>query len=146
ILAVAMLIAPAATAYLLTRRLGMMLLLSAVAGTISSLVGYHVAYWLSVSAAGAMASIACGLFTVAFLFAPEQGLLAAALRRLRLRMRMSQENIVRHMLKLSAGKPQAPVELRQIAQALKTATVQFQAAVNALKRRGWVESVPEDRT
>ena len=146
ILVVAMLIAPAATAYLLTRRLPMMLLLSAVGGAISSLVGYHVAYWLSVSAAGAIVSVACGLFALAFLFAPEQGLFAAALRRFRLRMRMSQENIVRHMLKLAAGKPHVAVESVRIAEAVQIARLQFQAAVSALKHRGWVEPVPDSRS
>src|SRR5262249_61418373 len=62
ILAVAMLIAPAATAYLLTRRLGMMLLLSTIVGVTSSVVGYHVGYWLAVSRAGGMGCVACGLF------------------------------------------------------------------------------------
>lgn len=143
ILVVAMLIAPAATAYLLTRRLPMMMVLSAVVGAISSVVGYHAAYWLSVSAAGAMVSIACGLFTLAFLFAPEQGLLATAIRRVRLRMRMSQENIVRHMLKLAVGDPRVGVDTARIVEAVQVARLQFQAAVSALKRRGWVEPVPE---
>ena len=115
-----MLIAPAATAYLLTRRLPLMLLISAWRGAISSLVGYHVAYWLSVSAAGAMVSVACGLFALAFLFAPEQGLVAAALRRLRLRMRMTQENIVRHMLKLTEGQSDVAVESGRIVESLQT--------------------------
>jgi manganese/zinc/iron transport system permease protein len=146
ILAVAMLIAPAATAYLLTRRLPMMLLISAGAGALSSLVGFHVAYWLSVSAAGGMVSIACGLFTLAFLFAPEQGLVAAALRRLRLRMRMTQENMIRHMLKLTNGKSDVAVEVGRIAESLQTGRLQLRAAVNALLRRGWVEPVPESQT
>ena len=146
ILVVAMLIAPAATAYLLTRRLPMMMFLSAVVGVISSLLGYHAAYWLSVSAAGAMVSVACGLFSLAFLFAPDQGLVATALRRLRLRMRMSQENIVRHMLKLAAGKPQVAVESRWIADSMQIAGMHFQAAVRALTHRGWVEPVPESRS
>src|SRR5258708_12519781 len=66
VLAVAMLIAPSATAYLLTRRLAMMLVISAGVGALSSLVGYHPAYWLSVSAAGRIVSIAPGPFTPPF--------------------------------------------------------------------------------
>ncbi|MGE5192012.1 MAG: metal ABC transporter permease [Deltaproteobacteria bacterium] len=146
ILAVAMLIAPAATAYLLTRRLAVMLLLSAVVGAASSLIGYHAAYWLSVSAAGAMSSIACGLFTLAFFFAPEQGLIAAAMRRLRLRLRMNQENIIRYMLKRSEGAPRTAVESGQILEALQTTALQFRTALSALLRRRWVEAAPESRT
>ncbi len=146
ILAVAMLIAPAATAYLLTRRLPAMLLISAIVGAASSLIGYHAAYWLSVSAAGAMSTVACGLFTVAFLFAPEQGLVAAAIRRLRLRFRMNQENIIRYMLKLAEGAPRGAVESDRIVAALQTTALQFRAAANALLRRGWIEAAPESRT
>jgi ABC-type Mn2+/Zn2+ transport system permease subunit/Mn-dependent DtxR family transcriptional regulator len=146
ILAVAMLIAPAATAYLLTRRLPMMLFLSAVVGAVSSLVGYHASFFPGVSAAAAMSSVACGLFTLAFLFAPEQGLVAAALRRLRLRFRMSQENIIRHMLKLAEGAPRGAVESDRIVAALQTTALQFRTAANALLRRGWIEAAPESRT
>jgi ABC-type Mn2+/Zn2+ transport system permease subunit/Mn-dependent DtxR family transcriptional regulator len=146
ILAVAMLIAPAATAYLLTRRLPAMLLISAIVGAASSLIGYHAAYWLSVSAAGAMSTAACGLFTLAFLFAPEQGVVAAAIRRLRLRLRMTQENIIRHMLKLSEGAPRGSVESDRILDALQTTGLQFRTALNALLRRGWIEPVPESPT
>jgi Mn-dependent DtxR family transcriptional regulator len=117
----------------------MMLLLSAVVGAVSSLVGYHAAYWLSVSAAGAMSTVACGLFTLAFLFAPEQGLLAAAQRRMSLRLRMNQENIIRYLLKLSEGGPRGAVESDRILGALQTSALQFRTAVNALVRRGWVE-------
>ena len=146
ILAVAMLIAPAATAYLLTRRLPMMLFLSAVVGAVSSLVGYHASFLPEVSAAGAMSSVACGLFTLAFLFAPEQGLIAAAWRRLRLRLRMNQENIIRCLLKLSEREPRRAVESDRVREVLQTTPLQFRAAVNALFRRGWVESAPESRT
>lgn len=143
VLVVAMLIAPAATAYLLTRRLAMMFLLSATAGGLSSLIGFHVAIWLNVSMAGAVVSIACGLFTLAFLFAPHQGLIAAVLRRLRLRTRMRQENILRQMLKLSGGRPGASVEAGQIAETLQISAFLFRGAVWALKHRAWVEAVSE---
>jgi ABC-type Mn2+/Zn2+ transport system permease subunit/Mn-dependent DtxR family transcriptional regulator len=143
ILAVAMLIAPAATAYLLTRRLPMMLFLSAIVGAVSSVIGYHASFVPGVSAAGAMSTVAGGLFTLAFLFAPEQGLVAAALRRMSLRLRMNQENIIRYLLKLSEGGPRGAVESDRIREALQTSALQFRTAVNALLRRGWVEEISE---
>ena len=139
ILVVAMLIAPAATAYLLTRRLPAMLALSSLVGAISSFVGWHVAYWLAVSAAGAMVCVACSLFTLAFLFAPQQGLIAGGLRRLRLRLRMNQENIVRHMLKAADGTLIGGVARRQLGDALQIPRWEFAAALAALRRRGWIE-------
>jgi len=85
ILVVAMIIVPPATAYLLTYRLPVMLGLSSLFGVISAVVGTHVAFWLDVSTAGAMVCAACGLFGLAFLFSPRQGVVATAVRRFRLR-------------------------------------------------------------
>ena len=139
VLVVAMLIAPAATAYLLTRRLPTMFLYSTVNAGISSLIGYHLSYWLDVSSAGAMVSVACSLFALAFLFAPQQGLAAAALRRLRLRMRMHQENIARHMLKAHLDTARPRIDVRPIAAALGISPFSTTWAVAMLKRRGWIE-------
>jgi ABC-type Mn2+/Zn2+ transport system permease subunit/Mn-dependent DtxR family transcriptional regulator len=141
VLVVAMLIAPAATAYLLTRRLPLMFLYSTLAAGVSSLVGYHLAYWLYVSAAGAMVSVSCGLFSVAFLFAPEQGLAAGALRRLRLRMRMHQENILRLMLKEDSQAVQPRIVPDQISAALGISRLAAAWAIAMLKRRCWIEAV-----
>jgi ABC-type Mn2+/Zn2+ transport system permease subunit/Mn-dependent DtxR family transcriptional regulator len=146
VLVVAMLIAPAATAYLLTHRLPTMMVVSAIVGAFSALVGYHLAYWLEASAAGAMVAVACTVFALAFFVAPKQGLIATAARRLRLRLRMSQENIIRQILKLAAGKPQAAVEPVQIVNAMQIPRWQFHTAVRALKHRGWVEPAPELRS
>ena len=66
ILVVALLIAPPATAYLLTGSLKKMLVLSAVAGILSSISGYYLAAFLNASIAGAMASSAGFFFALAF--------------------------------------------------------------------------------
>ncbi len=76
ILVVAMLIAPGATAYLLTERLSVMLLLSAVIGVISAVAGYYVAVVFNVSIAGSMAMVLGIIFTIVFIFSPSHGLLA----------------------------------------------------------------------
>lgn len=140
ILVVAMLIAPAATAYLLTQRLAVMFVLSALTGGVSAVVGYHLSYWLEVSAAGAVVSVACVLFALAFLFAPGQGVLALAVRRLRLRMRMNQENVVRQILKLSGGRTDSAVNADQLALEIGARAFFFRQAVRSLKHRGWIES------
>jgi DtxR family Mn-dependent transcriptional regulator len=56
---------------------------------------------------------------------------------------MSQENIVRHMLKLSGGEPRVAVASGQIAAALQISKVHLQWALSALRHRGWVESSPD---
>ncbi|WP_110114219.1 metal ABC transporter permease [Bacillus sp. CGMCC 1.16541] len=76
ILVVAMLIVPGATAYLLTDRLSIMLVISAIVGVCSAVVGYYLAVCLNVSIAGAMASVAGLLFALTFVLSPTHGLLA----------------------------------------------------------------------
>jgi Mn-dependent DtxR family transcriptional regulator len=143
ILVVAMLIAPAATAYLLTHRLWQMFAWCVVAGGLSSLIGFHLAYWLSVSTGGAMSCAACGLFGLAFLFSPSQGLLAVAWRRARLRTRMTVENAVRALLKISRDPEQAPLTARNLATHLQTSTWRLRWVLKRLRRRGWIEFDPE---
>lgn len=75
ILVVAFLIAPAATAWLLTHRLKTMLWLSAGVGILSAAGGYWVAVLINGSIAGSMTTVAGLLFVLAFLFSPSQGLL-----------------------------------------------------------------------
>jgi manganese/zinc/iron transport system permease protein len=95
ILVVAMLIVPGATAYLLTDRLGVMLGLSVLIGTISSALGYWVAAQLDASIAGAITAVAGLLFLLAFLFSPSHGVLARALARRRLRSQVAADGLGR---------------------------------------------------
>lgn len=89
ILVVAMLIVPGATAYLLTDRLGVMLLLSMAVGVISAILGYGVAVVLDASIAGSMTMVAGALFSIAFIASPSHGLLSRYLARRRLQGRES---------------------------------------------------------
>lgn len=75
ILVVALLIAPAATAYLLTDNLKWMLAIACIAGVASSVTGYYIAVWLDGSIAGAIAMMAGAIFIVAMLFSPTHGIL-----------------------------------------------------------------------
>ena len=68
ILVVAMLVVPAAAAYLMTERLAVMLWLSAIIGGVSAIVGFYVAAPLDASIAGMMAAIAGIVFALAFAY------------------------------------------------------------------------------
>jgi manganese/zinc/iron transport system permease protein len=68
ILVVAFLIVPPATAYLLSRSLPQMLMLTVLIGFLSALGGYYLAWWLDGSIAGAMSVIAGVLFTLTLVF------------------------------------------------------------------------------
>ncbi|MGG0825205.1 metal ABC transporter permease [Paenibacillus turicensis] len=85
ILVVGMLIVPAATAYLLTDRLGMMIVYSSFIGILSAVGGYYSAKWIDASIAGAMISVAGIIFALVFILSPRHGLLARFSKRRRLK-------------------------------------------------------------
>jgi ABC-type Mn2+/Zn2+ transport system permease subunit len=74
-LVVAMLITPGAAAYLLTRRLSSMMIVAALIGGLSSVVGLYLSFYLSVASGAAVVLTATVIFLLAFLFAPARGLL-----------------------------------------------------------------------
>ncbi len=74
-LAAAMLVTPAATAYLLTRRLVSMMLISALLGALSSIVGLYISYYANIVSGSAIVLTATAFFLLAFLFNPRQGML-----------------------------------------------------------------------
>lgn len=80
ILVVALMIAPAATAYLLTDNLKKMLSLSVVFGVFSAIAGYWLAHWLDASISGSMTTILGIVFLLVYLFAPKRGLISVLYR------------------------------------------------------------------
>jgi manganese/zinc/iron transport system permease protein len=111
ILVVALMIAPPATAYLLTDGLARLLALAAGLGAASALSGYWLAYLLDASIAGAMATTAGAFFVFAWLLAPERGLVAAARRRARQRLEFAQTMLAIHLAN-HEGRPEAAEESR----------------------------------
>lgn len=81
ILVVGMLIVPAAAAYLLTDRLGKMILYAVLIGATSSVGGYIMAYALDASIAGCMVAVAGILFVLALLLSPKHGIVFRYARR-----------------------------------------------------------------
>jgi len=88
IIVIAMLVTPAATAHLLTDRLGWMLVLAVLLGALSAALGHVLALvvpgWLgfeSTTTSGMMAVAMGLLFILAWLLAPRYGLLTRQLRR-----------------------------------------------------------------
>ena len=80
ILVVALMIAPAATAYLLTDNLKKMLLLSVFFGVFSAIAGYWLAHWLDASISGSMTTVLGMVFLLVYLFAPKRGLISVLYR------------------------------------------------------------------
>ena len=80
ILVVALMIAPAACAYLLTTDLKKMIGLAAFFGVFSAISGYWVAHWLDASIAGSITTMLGIVFLIIYLFAPDKGLIAVTYR------------------------------------------------------------------
>lgn len=80
VLVVAMLITPAATAYLLTNRLSVMIYLAALFGIIASLFGLYFSFIYNLASGATIVLVSAFLFAMAFFFSPSQGLLWKALK------------------------------------------------------------------
>lgn len=75
ILVVALLITPAATAYLLTNKLSVMIVLSAIIGTLSSVIGLFFSYSYNWASGATIVLTAAVFFILAFIFSPKQSIL-----------------------------------------------------------------------
>ena len=108
ILVIAMLIVPAATARLLTDRLSLLLILAPLIACLGAVLGHVAALTLpsmicsrvglpgidDASTAGMMAVTTGGLFLLAVVVSPKQGLVRAMLDRLRLQVRIASEDLL----------------------------------------------------
>jgi len=74
-LMLAMLVTPAAAASLLTRRLPSMMLVSAMIGALSGVIGIYASYYLNIATGPAVVLAASVIFVFVFLFAPARGVI-----------------------------------------------------------------------
>jgi manganese/iron transport system permease protein len=81
-LVAAMLVTPGAAAYLLTRRLSSMMIVAALIGAASSVIGFYISFYLrigsnvGVAPGAAVVLTATVIFMLAYLFAPARGMLS----------------------------------------------------------------------
>ncbi len=75
VLVVSLLVGPAITAYLFVKELHQMMVLGAIIGVISSISGMYVSYYLNVPSGPSIVLVGFGLFLLAVLFSPNQGIL-----------------------------------------------------------------------
>ncbi|MCB0388013.1 MAG: metal ABC transporter permease [Winogradskyella sp.] len=97
ILVVALMIAPAASAYLLTTDLKKMLGLAIAFGVFSAISGYWLAHWLDASIAGSITTMLGILFLIIYLFAPSKGLIAVMYREKQQRTEVSLLTFLLHL-------------------------------------------------
>ena len=76
-LVIAMVVTPGATAYLLTDRFQLLLVISVAIGATTSAAGAYLSFFLDGATGGVIVSLQTAIFLAAFMFAPKHGLLAA---------------------------------------------------------------------
>ena len=149
ILVIAMLVVPPAAAYLLTDRLGLMIVLSQVIAILAALFGYLGAALLppligfsGTSTAGMMAVAAGLLFVLAFLVGPQHGLIARLLRRFKLTMRILCEDVVGLIYKMEERglEPQRTQVFELLQRQMGCRRFNLELATMTLRRQGMLAS------
>lgn len=92
ILVVAMLVTPAATAFLLSKKFSTMMWLAAVFGMIASIFGMYCSYTFDLQSGPAIVLVAFTLFLLAFFLSPYQGVVWTQVHKIRERRRLTVES------------------------------------------------------
>lgn len=145
IIAVAMLIVPGATAHLLTDRLGWMIAWAVLIGIVAAVAGWYAARWLDTTASGVIAAVAGLQFLAAVLFAPRHGLLARALSRARLSLRIAAEDLLALLYRSEEKSGSAANAALPVDRCLSLIGGGWRArlAASLLRRRGQIEFADE---
>ncbi len=133
ILVVAMLITPASTAYLLTHKLKKMVLLSALIGLASTIIGLLVAIVFETTPGPAMTVVATLIYLLAVCFAPQKGLLSRYLKKRSNRLKILREDILKQALKLHEVQK---LQLDSLAEKLDISSTKLQKQLPLLRQKG----------
>lgn len=149
ILVVAMFVVPAAAAYMLTDRLGAMIVFSVLIAVAAAILGHIAALvvptWFgyrSTTTAGMMAVVAGLLFTLAALFAPRHGVVVKFVRRQLLSLRILCDDVVA-LLYRQEERSTDPVTRGQLAKQLYSNQSSLAFALAILRRWGEIDFVNE---
>ncbi len=142
VLVSAMLITPAASAYLLTDRFGKMLVLSMAFGVFSGVVGGLVSASVNGMPTGPVITLAATLvFALTYFLAPQHGVLAKVLRRGRRRRRVYRENTLKaiYQIQEASGFSHEDVDLIDLAQKRRNTEDHARKECAALLRHDFIE-------
>ncbi|MGK0184867.1 MAG: ABC-type Mn2+/Zn2+ transport system permease subunit [Verrucomicrobiales bacterium] len=139
VLVSALLITPAAAAYLLTDRLATMIVVASFIGALSAVSGYFVAFVFNVPTGPAIVMAATAVFAVVFFFAPRHGLLRRWLFRRSESRRVQRENTLKAMFHVLEGDASAEtsgvIDLAELAEKRNESADQIRQEVAALQRK-----------
>ena len=135
ILVVALIITPAASAYLLTDRLDRMIITSAVLGVVGFWLGFLLANLVGSSPGATVVITMTGIFFLALFFAPRYGLLADWLRK---RNTVPQE-IMEDVLGSAMRHPGEFVPIEDILGYIDTPNLKIRKSIDMLERQGLLD-------
>jgi ABC-type Mn2+/Zn2+ transport system permease subunit/Mn-dependent DtxR family transcriptional regulator len=136
IMAVAMLITPAAVGYQLTNRLQSMIAIAASTGAASALLGMFLAFQVDCPPGPAMVLVATLLFVAAMILAPERGVLAERRRRRRVREHIVEEDVLKALIRQFKDGEAAAADLVRVLQ--NVAATAVSRAIERLARGGYL--------
>jgi manganese/zinc/iron transport system permease protein len=141
VLFVAFVVTPASTAYLLTDKLWRMIGLAALIGVAACVAGYAFAVWADASISGCIVVALGAIFLVVLVVAPDRGLLAGVLRRVRQRGEFAVQMLVMHLM-THEGQPDEAEEsaLASLPHHLRWEPPFLARIVARAARRGWVQA------
>jgi manganese/zinc/iron transport system permease protein len=147
ILVVAMFVVPAATAYMLTDRLWMMIVLSVLVGIASAVLGHiaalEVPTWFgyrSTTTAGMMAVVAGLLFMLAATLAPRHGVFVKWARRQLLSLRILSDDVLAILYRKEEASDSALATRSELMDRLFAGATAFKLATAWLQYRGQLET------
>ena len=139
VLVSALLITPAAAAYLLTDRLSVMLVVASLVGSLSAVMGYFAAFVFDVPTGPSIVMTATAVFASVFFFAPKHGLIRRWLFRRSESHRIQRENTLKamfHVLESDGLPAMSTVDLERLAEKRNESHEQIQLEVAALQKHG----------
>lgn len=135
ILVVAMIITPAASAYLLSDRLDRMIFLAAIIGAVGFWVGFFIAGAVGASAGASVVVTMTFVFLVCLVFSPRYGLVADWIRK----RNMVPQEIMEDVLGSVLRKEGQPMSVSEILSRVENPNSKIRKAIHSLGRQGMLE-------
>jgi len=136
ILVVALMIAPAATAHLLTEDLKKMIWLSILFGVVSAISGYWVANILDASISGSIATTLGVVFLLVYLFAPKKGLISVLYRQKQQRIEVS---LITFLLHLNRHEEESERHINHLQEHINWRAVRAKSVLDLAEKNNLVE-------
>lgn len=135
ILVVAMLVTPSSIALLLSNRLRRVIVISALVGLLSAILGLMLAIYFNTPPGPMMVVVATALYALSAAFAPEKGLVPRYLRKVSQANKIEQEDILKYMHKQDKA-----VAVSALSEYLGIKSNRAQFHISALSKEGYLTS------